>query len=477
MRKAAAALFGLGLATAQPYAQEIQQPQIHLSVQQGQILAAHALNSGNPQLALRVSGALLQADRKNHAAWQLQAAAYAQSGKPGQGQKSAARAFRFAPDDGTKYQMAQLASRLAYQGGSPTLSQYWLRRTAVYAPDEKAKKLIAKDYETLRRINPWSFRLSGGVKPSNNVNGGSDAATQEIDGLSSHQNTFGPRAIALSGLASSLDSGISRRLRQSATSLTTLSGRLYVQRVALSSSAKAKAADLAAQTGTTAPRNSEFGSTYGEVTLSHVFSAGPPERGGSARVAVTGATSWYGGERNYNLAKLSVSRSWILSPQNRVSIDGSAEHRINPRLLSLKADVFGFGASLSRKLQNGDSLSITLGLRDTQAESSNSNGRSATFRIGYAFDQQVGPAKINTGLILGSADYPFHTFHNGTAWQPIPGGRQDQSIYADLNVFFEDYDYAGFAPMLRVRAGKRSSNHSRFENSEFSISLGIELKF
>ena len=477
MRKAAAALLLLGLATAQPHAQEPAKQQLHLSLQQGQVMAVHALNSGNPQLALQLSSSLLQANGKDHLAWHLQAAAYARTGQPEKGRKSAARAFRFAPDDASRYQMAQLASRLAYQGGSPTLSQYWLRRTAVYAPDEKAEKLIAKDYETLRRINPWSFRLSGGVKPSSNVNNGSDAATQEIDGLASHENRFGPRAIALSGLIGTLDAGVSRRLLQSESSLTSFSGRLYVQRVALSDSAKAQAAELAARTGTTVPRNSEFGSTYGEITLSHAFKAGKPGQGGSARVALTGATSWYGGERNYNLAKLSAARSWALSPQNRLTIDGSAEHRLSPRFATLEADVFGLGASLSRQLSNGSSLSFSLGLRDTQAKSNNSDGTSATFRVGYALGQQIGPAKISTGLILGTADYPHHTFHNGHSWQPVPGGRQDTSAYADLNVFFEDYDYAGFAPMLRLRAGKRFSNHSRFETSEFSISLGVESKF
>ncbi|UWQ38597.1 hypothetical protein K3552_06210 [Leisingera aquaemixtae] len=478
MRKAAAAaLLGLGLCSAQPQAQEAGRQQAHLSLQQGHVLAAHALKSGNHKLALRVSEALLQADRKNHLAWHLQAAAYAQAGQPDKGRKSAARAFRFAPDDATKYQMAQLASRLAFQGGSPVLSQYWLRRTAVYAPDRKTEELIAKDYQALRRISPWSFRLSGGLKPSNNVNNGSDAATQEIDGLSSHENRFGPRAVALSGLIGTLDSGITRRLRQSGTSLTTLSGRLYVQRVALSSGAKAEAADLAASTGTTAPRNSEFGSTYGEITLSHAFTAGPADKGGSARADLTAATSWYGGHRNYNLAKLSAARSWALSPRSRLTLNGSAEHRLDPRFASLAADVFGLGASLSRKLENGDSLTFTLGLRDTRANSVNSNGQTATVHVGYAFGQLVGPARISTGLILGAADYPDHIFYDGSDWQPIPGGRQDRSVYADLNLFFEDYDYAGFAPMLRVRAGKRSSNHSRFDSSEFSVSLGIESKF
>ncbi|WP_245602962.1 hypothetical protein [Leisingera methylohalidivorans] len=415
MRKAIAACLLLGLATVQPHAQEGAEPQMHLSVQQGHILAAHALNSGNPQLALRLSDALLQADRKNYAAWHLQAAAFAQAGQPAKGRKSAVRAYRFAPDSATKYQMAQLASRLAFQGGSPVLSQYWLRRTAVHAPNEKADALIAKDYQALRRISPWSFRLSGGLKPSNNVNNGSDAATQEIDGLSSHENRLGPRAVALSGIIGTIDAGISRRLRENETSQTLLSGRLYVQRVALSSAAKAKAAGLAARTGTTAPRSSEFGSTYGEITLGHAFAAGPAERLGSARIALTAATSWYGGQRNYNLAKLSAARSWALSPKDRLTIDGSAEHRLDPRFSSLKADVFGLGASLSRKLEGGDSLSVSLGLRDTQAESVNSNGRTATFRLGYTLGQPIGPARVSTGLILGTADYPLHVFHDGTS--------------------------------------------------------------
>lgn len=477
MRKAAAAALVLGLATAQPHAQEQAQPKVHLSLDQGHVLAAHALQSGNPQLALQVSDALLQANRKNHIAWQLQAAAYAQAGQHIKGRKAAARAFRFAPDGAAKFQMGQLASRLAFQSGSPVLSQYWLRRTAVYSPDSKADALIAKDYKTLRRISPWSFRLSGGVKPSNNVNNGSDAATQEIDGLSSHRNRFGPKAVALSGLIGTLDGSISRRLRHSKTNLTSLSGRLFIQRVALSSSAKEEAAELAALTGTSVPRNSEFGSTYGEITLSHAFAAGQADSGGSARVALTGATSWYGGERNYNLVKMSARRSWALSAQSQFAVNGSAEHRIDPRLNSLRADVFALGASLSRKLENGNSLSFSLGLRDTHTSNVNSAGTSATLRVGYTLGQAIGPAKISTGLILGSADYPDHIFHNGTAWQPVPGGRQDQSLYADLNLFFEDYDYAGFAPMLRVRAGKRSSNHSRFDSSEFSVSLGIESKF
>jgi len=480
MTRAAAAALALALAlplSAARLAAEAVEPQLHLSLEQGQALAAHALQNGDPALTLELSRALLQADRRNHTAWHLRAAAFAQTGQPAKGRKAAARAFRHAPDDASRYQLAQLASRLAYQSGRPTLSQYWLRRTATYAPDARAEQLIARDYKTLRRINPWSFRLSGGVKPSSNVNNGSDAATLQVDGLGSHQNRLGPRAIALSGLIGTLDAGISRRLAQNANSQTMLSARLYVQRVALSSSAKAKAQDAAARTHTTVPRNADFGSTYGELTLAHAFRAGPADSGGSARVALTAATSWYGGERSYDLAKLSASRSWVLSPQMRLTLSGSAEHRIAPQRLSLDANVLGLGAALTRELGNGDRVDVSLGLRDTRAKSKYFASQTTTLRLGYAFDEQVGPARVSTGLILGNSAYPDQIVYTGSAWQPVPGGRTDRSAYADLNLFFADYDYAGFAPQLRLRAGRRFSNLSKYDSSEFSVSLGIQSKF
>ena len=64
-----------------------------------------------------------------------------------------------------------------------------------------------------------------------------------------------------------------------------------------------------------------------------------------------------------------------------------------------------------------------------------------------------------------------------TLVRPVEGGRQDQSIYGDISLFFADYDVAGFAPTLQVRTGQRSSNVNRFEISETTITLGIQSKF
>ena len=85
----------------------------------------------------------------------------------------------------------------------------------------------------------------------------------------------------------------------------------------------------------------------------------------------------------------------------------------------------------------------------------------------------MGPVKLDLALTLGYSDYPNYQ----SGFIVVPGGRQDKSIYADVNLMFENWDYAGFAPSLRIRAGRTSSNDSRFQTRELSIGLGIQSKF
>ncbi|MFV1465067.1 hypothetical protein [Phaeobacter sp. JH57H1] len=474
MRRCLAAALTLALLHAAPATATEPTPEHHLSLEQGRLLAAHSLGTGKPELTLDLTRALLRADRRDHLAWYLRAAAQAQLKSPGAGRRSAARAYRFAPDSAGKFRAAQLAARLAVQDARPTLAQVWLRRTAIHAPDEISETRIAADYKVLRRINPWSFQLRGELKPSNNVNNGADNTLEVIDGVPT-LGRFGPRSVALEGTVAVLDAAIGYRLRESRSSLTTLSARGYVQRVALSSAAKAKAAALAQQSGTTVPRNSEFGSTYGEITLTHAFAAGPPERKGSAALGLSFGTAWYGGDKSYDLVKLTARRSWQLSARTGLTLDGMAEQRLDPRGPSQDGEVFGLGLRVNRALKNGDQIDVSLALRDSRSGHVNTSSRSATLRLGYHFAKPLGPAKISTGLILGQSDYP--QFIAGFPARYLADGREDRSYYADVNLFFEDYDYAGFAPTLRLRAGKKDSNHSRFQSRELSLSLGIQSKF
>ncbi|MFS4580243.1 hypothetical protein [Phaeobacter sp. C3_T13_0] len=474
MRRSLAAAFTLAMLVAPPLAAAEPIPEQHLSLEQGRLLAVHSLGTGKPELTLDLTRALLRADRRDHLAWYLRAAAQARLKTPGAGRRSAARAYRFSPDSAGKFRAAQLAARLSVQDERPTLAQIWLRRTAIHAPDDVSEKRIAADYKILRRINPWSFQLRGELKPSNNVNNGADSTLEVIDGVPT-LGRFGPRSVALEGTVGVLDMSLSRRLHESRYSLTTLSLRGYVQRVALSSDAKAKAATLAQQSRTSVPRNSEFGSTYAELNLTHAFAIGAPERKSSAAIGISFGSAWYGGDKSYDLIKLTARRSWQLSARTGLTVHGMAEQRLDPRGPSQDGEVFGLGARVNRKLQNGDQIDVSVALRDIRSGHVNTSNRTATLRLGYQFAKPLGPAKVSTGLILGRSDYP--QFIAGFPARHLPDGREDTSLYADVNLFFEDYDYAGFAPTLRLRAGKKDSNHSRFQSRELSLSLGIQSKF
>ncbi|MCK5885804.1 MAG: hypothetical protein KAG70_04830, partial [Alcanivorax sp.] len=135
-----------------------------------------------------------------------------------------------------------------------------------------------------------------------------------------------------------------------------------------------------------------------------------------------------------------------------------------------------------KKLENGDGLSLSLSLRDSDAKALNGTYRSATARATYAFAQSLGPAKVTAGLGLGYSDYPLIQAGCG-GWIgfqcgfPIYSARENKSVYGDVTFFFEDYDYAGFAPTLRLRAGRNKSNLSAYSSNEVSFSLGIQSKF
>lgn len=434
-----------------------------LTLSQGLDYAVHALKNGQPDLALQLTNGLLQASPKSPLVHYLQAAAYAKLDQPLQGRRAAARSYRYAQTSSDRYQSAQLAAKLAYEAGQPTLAQVWLRRTAIHAPDGEAKEFIAKDYKVLRRINPWSFHLRTDIRPSSNVNNGSDTAQNIIDGVPDGGQTP-PSARALSGVLGILDLSTAYRLRQNETSATSLGGRLYVQRVALSSEAKAQAPNA---TG------SDYGTTYAEFNLRHVFATGPKDKGGVASIDAAFGESWARKERSYRFVRVVGDRLWRLNPQTGFKLFGSLERRYKARFRANNAELFGLGGEISRSLENGDLLRVTVALRDTVAEHPNGTFSSASMRASYSFSKPVGPARLTLGLLLGYSDYDTYVF---SAFLP-PRGRTDKSIYGDVTFVFDEYDYAGFVPTLRLRAGKKDSNFSRFTSRELSLSLGIASKF
>ena len=96
------------------------------------------------------------------------------------GRKSAARAYRYADTRVQKFQAAELAARLTFAEGHPTLTQLWLRRAVQNAPTPEIEEQLARDYARVRRENPFRFSITGGVKPYSNVNNGGNVGNHKL---------------------------------------------------------------------------------------------------------------------------------------------------------------------------------------------------------------------------------------------------------------------------------------------------------
>ncbi|MCB1343421.1 MAG: hypothetical protein KDK24_20625 [Pseudooceanicola sp.] len=432
--------------------------EISLSLPQARALAEAALARQDYALAVRMGQGLLEANRRDTGAWYLVAAAQAGQGNPRAARAAVTRAYRFAQTPGDKTRAAELAARFAVREGRPTMAQAWLRRAAIHIDTPEQEARLAADYRALRRINPWSFALRTDVRPSNNVNGGSSAVYNVIDDVIAPD--FPLATQALEGTVASVDARVGYRLRASASSATTLGGRLYVQRVKLAGSARA-VNPLA--------RDSDYGATWGEISLHHGFQV----QGGTAAVELTLGESWYGDLRNFRSAELAGERNWRIGTASSLQLNARVERRFDARSTVNEATGLGVGAFYSHRFADDGRFGLSLALRDTRAESINGTYSSASLRASYAFGRKIGPARLTLALGAEMADYPLFRLSGA-----IPATRrEDVAHYGEVSLFFPDFDYAGFAPTLSLRAGERSSNFSQYTNREVSVALGVQSKF
>lgn len=463
-----AVLLGAAFFVAAPHlaAQTAADPQpkgaaVILTLPQTRALAARAIQDKQPKIALYLAGGLLKANPRSSIAHYIKARAYALDGDLARARKSASKAYRYGIDAPQRFEAAELAAKLAYADNSLTMAQLWVRRTAQNTSNAQVEQQLGRDFNQIRSENPLSFSLNGSIRPSNNVNNGADTAVQIIDG-SPITGILSGSAQALGGTISSADASLSYRLRGTKKSRTTLAGRLYVQRVTLNSSAKESS-----PTST----NSDFGATYAALALSHSFAVGT--KGNSASFSGTIGQYWSAGSRYYDFARLDARHIWRLSAANTFQVGASMEQRKLVASTSSDVTVVGFSTAFSHARASGDKLRLSFGVLSSDSASINSTSTALTLRANYALARKIGPAQVSAGVVFGNTDYD--SYYAAPIF--VPEGRHDKSAYADLNLFFPDLDYAGFAPSVTFRAGRKSSNISRFDTRELSMSLGIRSKF
>ena len=463
-----ASLLCLVLCPSAPQAQTVD---AELTLDDARALAIFALQNGDPALAIRIGKGLLQANPKDADAFFILTSGYAQLGDTRASRKAAARAYRVSETRPDRLRAAELAAKAALADKRLTLTQIWLRRASINTDDAQSETLIARDYRHVRAMNPWSFRLRTGLRPSDNVNNGARSAVRVIDGVPELDGETSADGQALSGVIGTTDLSLRYRLSQTDRARTTIGTRLYFSQVALSSEAKAALAADGRDID-----NSDFSSTVAEVSLNRDQFWGRP--GATLGYGLALGSVWYGGESFFDYARVSARRRLPIADVTTLGLDTSFEFRDSAIRDSRDQTRASVGANLHHKLEGGDSVSLSVSLQDVNADEDNSSYRAAQLSGTYAFGRQMGPALVSASLNLGIRDYPRYLSVGADGIViDVPGGRQDTSIYGDLNFFMTDFDYAGFAPSIRLRAGRQDSNDSRFDTEELSISFEIQSKF
>lgn len=439
---------------------------LELSLDQGRAAARQAALSGQFSLAVDFAEALLDADPNDRVALVILAASHPQIGEARKGRRAGARAFRLSSTSEERYEAARLTALAAANEERYTLSQYWLRRAAVHAPNDQALNQTRTDYRGLRRLNPLSFNLRGSISPSSNLNGGSDDECLVIEGVNNSDGTplcglLSGDARALSGWAATADVRLSYVISRGQNQVTNLTARGYARQIWLSDDAR----DLSPNSS-----NSDFSSQVLEFGVRQQRRISTGTLSGEAIYG----WSWYGNNLTAKYARGRLGYAQNLTERTELSLTTQldaidVQSTVAPRTNHARL----LTASLSHALSRGDRITGSLSISGQSSDQPNERFETARIQVGYTWADPIGTAQVSVGAGVTWSDYRDYT----VAFISVPGGRQDTRAFANISAAFPEAEYAGFIPVVSASYQDTSSNVSRFVRDEYNLNFSIQSSF
>lgn len=436
----------------------------NLTVDQARNAALNASLQGQHELAVGLARQLLQADPDDPAALLALATTNLATGDAPEAYRLGRLSFRASDDKVLSHQAARVTALAALAQDQTIRTRFWLRRANDTAPDDLSRSRVTRNYRILQEKSPWRARFNIAISPSDNVNGGSDSALSIIDGVPL-VGILSPGAQALPGIVAQASGSLSFRVSQSAAQQTFLTGTLSVKKVRLDPGAQG--APLPAPFTTPLLTNSDLASTSAQIGLSHQRAAhGHPL---SQKYDLAFTQFWQGGQHVYSGLEAGVDLRRALGATRAVGATMDVEHRNYAS--GRKAQIVTLGSDLTFLLPNKSQLRAGLQLRHMDGPVFTL--RNASAQITYALGKPIKSVKLSTGIGASYTDYPSYS----VGFIAVPGGRQDESVFAQIDATFNAAEYAGFSPTLRLRHTITDSNVSRFSGSELALSIGFESRF
>lgn len=438
------------------------QESMQVQIDQAAPIAVQALRGGDPALAMEIAEAVLAERPDDRTALIVVAAAAPQLGDPAKGRRAGARAWAVSGTDAQKYEAARLTALAAANEERFTLSTFWLRRALTVVPNEQERVRTIRDARAVTRRNPLALQFSGSLTPSNNLNGGADE--QSIDALGDGLLSLSRDSLALKGWRASLSFGAQYRFQESSESRTTAGLRYQAARSFVTD-------DVSVPTD-------GFDTAYYEFSLNHDRAL----ENGTLTLRTSrglfeyrdldfdaGTTDY----EKYDIWRLGVDRRFSVGERTLLSFSARQEwlEYLESGIGSVERT--SLSAGVTHQLSSGDRFGVTLSVTDSEgADNPNYTSLDKTVGLNYNVSQPIGPVSISVGGGLKWSDYPDYAFI-GVG----PGGRQDTTVFSNINIGFPDVSYAGFTPGLRIDASKSDSNVSRFDRTTYSAGFTISSQF
>ena len=451
------------------------QPVLDMSVGQARSVAAQALFSGEPTLALQIAEVILAELPDDRQSLLIVAAAAPQLGDPDRGRKAGARAWALSTTDSQRYEAARLTASAAATAQRYTIASFWLRRALNVAPNDQERQRTLNDASAVTRTNPWSSRLSFSLAPSTNVNGGA-----EDDELSIEGDPTGGRisadGLAIAGWRSTLNASTQYRFFENPENRASVG--LAYQGVRVRITEDTDVTDEALRTDVVqlslrydrALENGTLGVTLSEALFQYRdFDLGTLESD----------------VEDYRTTRLGVDRRLTLSDRAAVALSASRERVLYSDTSNIPTlDRSRIGAAFTYVLDSRDRIGVNLSFGLADSDSPNSVQRDQSVSFSYTWAEPIGPVTLSAGVGATWRNYPDYLVFDPTApgtifggLVPLEGGRDDQTFSANLNIGFPQVEYFGFRPGVRIDAERTNSNVSRFETTRVSAGFTLTSVF
>ncbi|MEO0831261.1 MAG: surface lipoprotein assembly modifier [Pseudomonadota bacterium] len=472
MRTGAAALILSAFLSLSPDASSGEQT---FTLPEARAAAVYAARTGNHRLAYALGQGLLKANPDDVTGLLAIAVSGPKVGQAKAGFDAGKQAYRMADDPDLKFEAAYLTARAATKQEQFAKAQIWLRRAHNAAGNEAQETTVARTFQGLRSITPWSVRLDFSARPSDNINGGARDSSLVINDEEIGGSVFSPDSQALSGLVTTIQGAASYTLDQSPKHRTQLKFRGYrsFNRLSAESRRILEEEDEARVARNQKERNitgSDFDYTFVEVGVAHVRR--PKSQWLPDRYELTFGQTWYGSEQLDKLIRFSTGRTIRVGERSRLRLHSRVEKRFSDRD---EYDRFGrhISAKVTKALESGARLTYGAEFTRVTSDKNEQQYQQGLLNASYKLAEPIMGVAVTSRLSLSMRDYDNYNF----AFIDVEGGRQDQT--ARLGVSFEmlDMTYYGFRPVISLDAKHTKSNINRFEGSSLGVSFGLRSAF